>query len=81
MREIKLSADRLVSALLNLSEQKKICFLDSCAVSYLDSHLLIAGISPVEFLEITNENSDETLKILKRKNFGFGFSRNFYDFL
>lgn len=67
VREIKLSADRLVSALLKLSELAEVCFLDSCGISYLDSHLLIAGINPVETLQITNENPKETLKIFDEK--------------
>ena len=67
MREIKLSADRLVAALLNLSERFQVCLLDSCAVSHLDSHLLIAGLSPVEVLQITNENPFDTLRVLDEK--------------
>ncbi len=41
--------------------------MDSCAISYLNSHLLIAGINPVEVLQITNENQNETLKIFNEK--------------
>lgn len=67
VREIKLSADELVSALLNLSKTETVCFLDSCAVSHLESHLLIAGIKPVETLQITNDNSPDTLKIFDEK--------------
>ncbi len=67
MRQINLSADELISALLNLENGRNICILDSCGVNYLDSHLLIAGFDPVEILQISNNNPDETLKILDEK--------------
>lgn len=67
VREIKLSADQLVSALLRLSKGAEVCFLDSCGISYLDSHLLIAGVNPVEILQLTNEYPNETLKIFNEK--------------
>jgi len=67
VREIKLSAEKLISALLNLSETQTVCFLDSCAVSHLDSHFLIAGANPVECLQITNKNPFETLKVFDEK--------------
>jgi len=67
VREIDFSADELVSALLNLSEQEPICLLDSCGVSYLGSHLLIAGINPLEVFEITDEDAEKTLEIFNEK--------------
>jgi para-aminobenzoate synthetase component 1 len=67
MREINFSADEIVNALLKISEREKVCFLDSCAVNYLDSHLLIAGINPLETVQITNENSSDTLEFLDEK--------------
>ncbi|MEO6587847.1 MAG: aminodeoxychorismate synthase component I [Pyrinomonadaceae bacterium] len=67
MREIKITAERLVSSLLKLSEQKKVCLLDSCAVSHLGSHLLIAGIEPIETLNIFGKSATETLEILNDK--------------
>jgi len=67
MREIEITADELVNNLLSLSETKQICLLDSCGVSHLGSHLLIAGISPLETLEIKNDNAEETLKTLDEK--------------
>ncbi len=83
MREIEFSADKLVSALLNLSEQEPVCLLDSCGVSHLGSHLLIAGIKPLETFEITNDDSRRTLDFLERKfsetNLAFVFSIS-YDF-
>ena len=67
MREIEFSADRLVSALLNLSKRERVCLLDSGGASNLGSHLLIAGVRPLESLEITNESADKTLEILDEK--------------
>jgi len=67
MREINFSADELVSALLNLGNERRLCILDSCGVNHLESHLLIAGFNPGEILQITNENPDDTLKNLEEK--------------
>jgi para-aminobenzoate synthetase component 1 len=67
VREIPFSADRLVAALLNLPEEKNLCLLDSCGVNHLDSHLLIAGFSPVEILEIKETGANESLAILNEK--------------
>jgi len=64
MREINFSADRLIDALLEISLKEQVCLLDSGAVNHLDSHLLIAGINPVETFQITNENPFETLRFL-----------------
>jgi para-aminobenzoate synthetase component 1 len=67
MREIQITADRLVSALLDLSEREPVCLLDSCGVSHLGSHLLIAGIKPLETVEITDDNAEKTLAIFNEK--------------
>ncbi len=67
MREINFSADEIVSALLNLANEQNMCILDSCGVNYLNSHLLIAGLYPVEILQITNENPNDTLKTFDEK--------------
>lgn len=67
MREINFSADELTDALLEISGEAQICLLDSCGVNYLDSHLLIAGINPVETFQISNENPFETLSFLDEK--------------
>ncbi len=67
MREIQITADRLVLSLLKLSEQREVCLLDSCGVSHLGSHLLIAGIEPVETLNITNKNPAVTLEQFDEK--------------
>ena len=83
MQEITLSADELVSALLNLSENEQVCLLDSCGVSHLGSHLLIAGIKPLETHEITDENYQKTLEFLDKKlenNQTFAFFTMSYEF-
>jgi para-aminobenzoate synthetase component I len=67
VREIEFSADRLVSALLNLSKRERVCLLDSGGASNLGSHLLIAGVRPLEVLEITNDDASKTLEILDEK--------------
>lgn len=67
MREISIKADALVDFLLNLSERETVCLLDSCGVSYLDSHLLIAGIKPVKVLEISGKTADETLRVFENE--------------
>ena len=64
MHEIKVSADKLVRALLGLAAEEHVCILDSCGVGHLGSHLLIAGVRPVEIIEISNEDPDETLRVL-----------------
>jgi para-aminobenzoate synthetase component I len=67
VREIPFSADRLVSALLNLPKEKNLCLLDSCGVNYLGSHLLIAGFNPIEILEINETDAAKTLEALNQK--------------
>ncbi|MCD9187352.1 MAG: aminodeoxychorismate synthase component I [Pyrinomonadaceae bacterium] len=60
MRQINISVDRLINALLYLSQTEQICLLDSSGVSHLGSHLLIAGIRPTAILEL-NGDFNETL--------------------
>ncbi|MGI8544178.1 MAG: anthranilate synthase component I family protein [Aridibacter sp.] len=67
MEEIKISADELVQKLLKLSETENVCLLDSCGVNHLGSHLLIAGIKPLEMAEFTNKNTEKTLKTFNEK--------------
>jgi len=67
VREIRFTADELVKTLLNLSEKRQVCLLDSCNVSHLKSHLLIAGVNPLEVLEITNNDAKKTLEIFNEK--------------
>jgi len=67
MLEVDLSADNLVSALLELSKSETVCLLDSCGVCHLGSHLMIAGIDPREVHEIRTDNPDEVLAFLDEK--------------
>lgn len=66
MHEIPLSADELVAALLNLPPELNLCLLDSCGVSHLGSHLLIAGFNPIEIEEITHGDPLKTLAELEQ---------------
>ncbi len=83
MREIEFSADELTSALLDLSEHEQVCLLDSGGVSNLGSHLLIAGIKPLETYEIVSDDAAKTLELFDAKisnpNLAFIFSIS-YDF-
>ena len=65
MRQIDLTADELSSALLGLAEHQDVCILDSCGVGHLGSHWMIAGIRPVEILEISCEDPIEALGIFE----------------
>ena len=67
MQEISLSADELISALLTLSDTSSVCILDSCGIGNLGSHLLIAGIGPLEEVEISRDDPAETLRIFEKK--------------
>lgn len=50
-----------------MAKEKRVCLLDSCGVGHLGSHLLIAGIDPVETLEISKEDPFETLEDFEDK--------------
>jgi len=65
VREIGISADDLVSALLASGEP--VCILDSCGVGYTGSHLLIAGVRPAESVDVSMEDPEETLRLLDKK--------------
>lgn len=67
MSRLNITVADLVDALLSLSQDHHACILDSCGVGHLGSHLLIAGIDPVEIVEITNDQPAETLKLLDEK--------------
>lgn len=79
-RRIEISIDELVKKLISI---EKVCLLDSCGVSNLGSHLLIAGIKPLETYQITNDDARKTLKFLDGKfsepDLAFIFSIS-YDF-
>ncbi len=64
VREIDLNVDQFLSALLLINEHEVVCILDSCATRHLGSHLLIAGVRPVEVLEVAGEDVTDTLRML-----------------
>lgn len=82
-RELNLPVEKLLSALLFLSENETVCLLDSCGASHLGSRLFIAGIEPVETLELNDDDAEKTLKRLddkfSQKNLAFIFTLS-YDF-
>lgn len=61
MHPLDMTADELVSALMGLAASEPICLLDSCGVGHLGSHLLIAGIGPVETNALRSMDATETL--------------------
>jgi para-aminobenzoate synthetase component 1 len=63
MLPLDMSATQVVSALLALSETETVCILDSCGVFQLGSRFLIAGIRPVEVIEV-EDDVNGTLKVL-----------------
>lgn len=64
MREIELSAEALIDHLLRLSQSEIVCILDSCGVGHLGSHLLIAGVEPVEVIELSGADPTDALAVL-----------------
>ncbi len=67
MFENKLSANDLIAKLLCISASEPVYILDSCGVGHLGSHLLIAALRPVEIVEVSHADPDETLRILDDK--------------
>ena len=48
MRQIDISADDIVRSVLGQAADRQVCILDSCGLGHKGSHLLIAGVDPVE---------------------------------
>lgn len=67
MREIDVSADKIVTALLSRAQSGQACVLDSCGVTQSGSHLLIAGPRPVAIEELALADPRDTLQILDKK--------------
>jgi len=67
VRKIDFTADELIAALLGLADSHQVCILDSCGVGHLGSHLMIAGIRPVEMIQLSGRSADKTLEILNAK--------------
>lgn len=64
MRKLQITGENLIDILLNLSKQHRVCFLDSCGIKHLGSHLLICGINPISTIEISDLNPNNILDIL-----------------
>ena len=64
MRELGISADELINALLHLDENELVCILDSCGVGHLGSHLLVAGIRPVNVIEVSDDDPGLVARIV-----------------
>jgi para-aminobenzoate synthetase component 1 len=67
MREIDLSAEDLVKALLSLDSEARLCLLDSSSAVHGNSHQLIAGIYPIDVCRFEGRDADETLNFLEQK--------------
>lgn len=67
MKCLEISASDLVAALLHISLDEEVCLLDSCGLSNLGSHLLIAGLRPFETNYLDENDPSETLGVLNRK--------------
>src|SRR5687768_2762512 len=61
MKRIRALADQIINALLALPSERRVSILDSCGVGHLGSHLLIAGVDPVEVLRLSGNVGSETL--------------------
>ncbi len=70
VRSLDISADELVGKLLTLARSEPVAILDSCGVGYLDSHLLIAGILPIEAQEISDPSGEQVLAEFEKAHEG-----------
>ncbi len=66
MQEIDITADDLVASLLRISRSERVFILDSCGVGHQGSHRLIAGIRPLEIIEIMSCGGGDVLAILDK---------------
>jgi para-aminobenzoate synthetase component I len=60
-----IDANELVARLVDLSVDVPVCILDSCGVGTLGSNLLIAGVDPVDVMELRNDEANVTLDRLE----------------
>jgi para-aminobenzoate synthetase component I len=66
MKRIKASADQVINTLLLLPSGRGVSILDSCGVGHLGSHLLIAGVEPVEVLRLSGDDASETFSLFQQ---------------
>jgi len=62
---VNLTPDQLVTAAL--ATHNTVAILDSCGISYLAAHRLIIGVDPLEVIEISGANANESLNLLDEK--------------
>lgn len=63
---LDIPANELVARLLAIAEDQKLALLDSCGVGQVGSHLLIAGISPVDTIELKEKDATHVLADFER---------------
>jgi len=64
MQLIDISANDLVSRLLAAEDRLGLCILDSCGTMHSGSQFLIAGISPVESVELHSSQVTDVLRLI-----------------
>ncbi len=76
MHRIAISANNLSASLLDLAADRNVCILDSCGVTHQGSHLMIAGIEPIEIVELKGAADDILARFatLLRSNYALIFS-------
>ncbi len=65
--DLDITADELISALLNLASSENVSILDSCGVGHLGSHLLVAAIEPIAVFNVSNDDPHQTLSFLDKQ--------------
>jgi para-aminobenzoate synthetase component 1 len=81
-QEIPLDPNAIVGRLISRDSCEGVAILDSCATSHLGSHLMIAGIDPVETLRLGYDDPEMALEVVEA-NFKRGLAAIFtiaYDF-
>jgi para-aminobenzoate synthetase component 1 len=63
-KQIDISPDELVPRLLSRSRELGVCLLDSCNAQHAGSQKLIAGIDPIETIELSENDQEITLECL-----------------
>lgn len=66
VREIEVDAEAMISGFVAAPAERNAAVLDSCGVGHLGSHLAIAGIDPVETIEIY-EDAENALSVLAER--------------
>jgi len=65
VKEFDISAQELADALLRIGQGRSLSLLDSSGVRHLGSHLMIAGLDPVETGAVSNEPVNDTLERIR----------------